>query len=104
MTTPAAEYTPTTAEVRNCHAYSRKMNGVPIHDEELAARFDRWLDTTIRQAKAEALREAAAAVNGEIDGEPLLKALIKINPSAEHMREFWAESLTARASRIEAGE
>ena len=81
MTTPAAEYTPTTDEVRNRHAYSRKMNGVPFHDEELAAHFDRWLEATIRQAKAEALREAAA----------------EVYPRAA----IW---LRARASRIEAGE
>ena len=81
MTTPPAEYTPTTDEVRSRHAYSRKMNGVPFHDEESAARFDRWLDTTIRQAKAEALREAAA----------------EVYPRAA----IW---LRARASRIEAGE
>ena len=81
MTTPAAEYTPTTDGIRNRHAHSRKMNGVPFHSEELAAHFDRWLDATIRQAKAEALREAAA----------------EVYPRA-------ATWLRARASRIEAGE
>ena len=93
MTTPAADYTPTPAEVRNRHAYSRKMNGVPFHSEEFAARFDRWLDTTIRQAKAEALREAAVYLLNRawpIDFFPGVAGS--------------ARDLEARASRIEAGE
>lgn len=96
MTTPAAEYTPTTDEVEENYIYGRyDGHQMTLSAEDAGAEFDRFIATTIRQAKAEALREAAAAVNGEIDDSPLL---------AEGMREFWTETLIARASRIEAGE
>ena len=73
------EYTPTTDDVRNDYRFSNKRPDVCGKD--FGDEFDRWLDATIRQAKAEALREAAA----------------EVYPRA-------ATWLRARASRIEAGE
>ena len=82
MTTPAAEYTPTTDEVEENYIYGRyDGHQMTLSAEDAGAEFDRFIATTIRQAKAEALREAAA----------------EVYPRA-------ATWLRARASRIEAGE
>lgn len=90
------EYTPTTDDVRNDYRFSNKRPDVCGKD--FGDEFDRWLDTTIRQAKAEALREAAAKIENYA--------------SATHLRfteHVLAEAgaalvLNEYASRIEAGE
>ena len=91
MTMTNNEYTPTTEQVR--HGYADGLAGTSRTRQESCAEFDRWLDTTIRQAKAEALREAAAY---------LLNRAWPINffPGVAGS----AQELEARASRIEAGE
>ena len=76
------EYTPTTDEVEENYVYGQ----MTLSDHDAGAEFDRWLDTTIRQAKAEALREAADYLDSDRGGN-----------SAGY-------KLRIRASRIEAGE
>lgn len=65
------EYTPTTDEVEENYIYGQ----MTLSAEDAGAEFDRWLDTTIRQAKAEALREAS---------ERLARAAFRVN-SIHHL-------------------
>lgn len=53
------DYTPTTEDVREDFAYPWSADQIGDKTARLAA-FDRWFAATIRDAKAEALREAAA--------------------------------------------
>ena len=79
-----SEYTPTTEDVRAVFG-----DGYPVYKRQ----FDQWLNSTIRQAKAEALREAAGYLLNRtwpIDFFPGVAGS--------------AHDLTFRASRIEAGE
>ena len=80
MTTPAADYE-------------------PVH-----VLTDSALKATIRQAKAEALREAAEEIEGQA---PEMGRDINISPYREGLNDGThraARALEARASRIEAGE
>lgn len=95
------EYTPTTAEVRNDYRFSSKRPDVCGKD--FGDEFDRWLDATIRKAKAEALREAAAEIRAFYFGPD------QVIPLSTGGNYKWgsnqaAKSLETRASRIEAGE
>ena len=78
MTTPALEGT--TDAIRSLTIYAATEDPAGT-EEQAGAIFDQWLDRITRQAKAEALREAAA----------------EVYPRA-------ATWLRNRASRIEAGE
>ena len=86
-----SEYTPTTDDVRNDYRFSNKRPDVCGKD--FGDEFDRWLDTTIRQAKAEALREAAVYLLNRIWPIDFFPGVVGS-----------ARDLEARASRIEAGE
>lgn len=59
-----SEYTPTTEEVRRLYVRHCSLRGRTKYPplEELEAEFDRWLAALIREAKAEALNEAAEHV------------------------------------------
>ena len=96
------EYAPTTDDVRNDYRFSNKRPDVCGKD--FGDEFDRWLDATIRQAKAEALREAA----GEIEAQgPEMGRDINISPYREGLSDGVQRAVRvtlARASRIEAGE
>ena len=86
-----SEYTPTTDDVRNDYRFSNKRPDVCGKD--FGDEFDQWLNSTIRQAKAEALREAAAYLLNRtwpIDFFPGVAGS--------------AHDLEVSASRIEAGE
>lgn len=50
------EYTPTTDEVEENYVYGQ----MTLSAEDAGAEFDRWLEATIRQAKAEAFEEGWA--------------------------------------------
>lgn len=55
-----SDWTPTTEDVR--HDYAAAWRGAL--DRDLEAEFGRWLAQTIREAKAEALRDAAEKLDG----------------------------------------
>ena len=90
MTTPPLEAT--TDAIRSLTIYAA-MQDLAGTEEQAGTIFDEWLARVIRQAKAEALREAAAYLLNRawpIDFFPGVAGS--------------AHDLEARASRIEAGE
>lgn len=111
-TTTAAAEVPTTKDVRTGYALS-KLNGQGFIDaadvlDGASVAFDRWLaahDAQVRrEAKAEALREARVSIRTVLDDTPLLRGLVGINGGAQAMRDFYDESLTELADRIESEE
>ena len=61
------------------------------------------LADVIRKAKAEALTEAAESLEPSEKDNPLLAALIKINPTAQMVFEYAREVLTVRAQQLTEG-
>jgi hypothetical protein len=100
----AEEYTPSEGDIRGRHAAGWLSRGWP-ETTEIDAEFDRWLAThdarVRREAKVEVLREARVSIRAVLDDTPLLRGLVGINGGAQAMRDFYDESLTEIADRIE---
>ncbi|MGO4298271.1 hypothetical protein, partial [Glutamicibacter sp. MCAF14] len=64
------EYTPTTAIVHSIYMTAWNSTADPVDQQEIQDKardeFTRWLETVRAEAKAEALREAADALNPEL--------------------------------------
>ena len=102
-------YTPTTDEVRKAYVCQEirelDLRGKydPSDDVRVAAEFDRWLAALIREAKAEALEEAANAwqINGWSNDMPekgAAQAQIIL-----HMAQATTDMLCARAAEYRKG-
>ena len=108
MSDPTSEdWTPDTRRVREFYKHATAWNfnhDQPLHisatREKQAAEFDRWLEDTMRTAKAEALREAGRSMRLHKDaGHWNLRD--EVDPvNAAQSPDAWLE---ARADRIEGG-
>lgn len=94
------DYTPDTQQIRHSYADYHYPVESPTHAAGLVE-FDRWLAATIRQAKAQALTEAAL----RFDTKGLAVDLSK-GPFREGLAAGWesaATSLLREAAKIAAG-
>ena len=101
------QWTPTTDQVRSFYAHDSEDEyhdpiAYPSHVRSAEQAFDRWLEQVKREAKVEALREAADEwTQGKLSEVPrMADRLHERIETANYVGNF----LRARADRMEAGE